>query len=208
MIMNEFLKMYDISRRILKQITTRRPQQEKPLLSPRTEQIISATEEKPLLPEEVPLLEYKTEVPLFEHKTEEELPKPSQRKFLPLKKLSEKIKTLKEGQQLVPSAPLKEKPLLLEPEEIQEGQLILQTGSGIPVGGGTQRRRRISKISRKRVLNRLIKRGEQAISKISRLVKKIGRKSKRKRTIGRRKQIRRRTTTRRRRTTTRRRTRR
>jgi hypothetical protein len=180
--------MFDISRNVLRKITTELPQQ--PLLSPRTEQLIS------MPTEEVPLLQKKTE--------EELLPKTSQREFLPLKGISEKIKTLEEGQQLVPSAPLEEKPLLLEPEQIQEGQLIPQseTGSGIPVGGGTQRRRRISDISRKRVLERLRKRGAKAISKSSRLVgRTIRRKPKRKRKFGRRKvkkQIRCRTTTRRR----------
>jgi hypothetical protein len=177
--------MFDISRNVLRKITTGLPEQ--PLLSPRTEQLISMPTEKPLLPEEVPLLEYKTEVPLFEHKTEEELlPKSSQREFLPLKKLSEKIKTLEEGQ-FVPSAPLEEeKPILLEPEEIQEEKLIslVETGSGIPVGGGTQRRRRMSEI-RKRLLR---KRRAKAISKSSRLVgRTIGRKPKRKRKFGRRK---------------------
>jgi hypothetical protein len=199
MILNEFKKMFDTSRNVLRKITTELPEQ--PLLSPRTEQLISLPTEKPLLPKEVPLLQQKTE--------EELLPKPSQRESLPLKGLSEKIKTLEEGQQFVPSAPLEEeKPILLEPEEIQEGKLIPQTetGSGIPVGGGTQRRRRMSEI-RKRLLR---KRRAKAISKSSRLVgRTIGRKPKRKRKFGRRKvikQIRRRPTTRRRTTTRRRRT--
>jgi hypothetical protein len=168
-------KLFDISRNVLRKITTELPEQ--PLLSARTEQIISIPTEQPLLPKEVPLLQQKTE--------EELLPQPSQRKFLPLKGLSEKIKTLEEGQ-FVPSVPLEEKPILLEPEEIQEGKLIPQgeTGSGIPVGGGTQRRRRMSEI-RKRLLR---KRRAKAISKSSRLVgRTIGRKPKRKRKFGRRK---------------------
>jgi hypothetical protein len=121
MILNEFKKMFDISRNVLRKITTGLPEQ--PLLTPRTEKLISVPPtEHPLLP---------PEVQLFQQKTEEELlPKPSQREFLPLKELSEKIKTLEEGQQFVPSALIEEeeqqKPILLEPEEIQEGKLIPQ----------------------------------------------------------------------------------
>jgi hypothetical protein len=114
--------MYDISRRALREITTKLPQQERPLFSPRAEKEIMETEEG--------------------------LPRPLQREFLPTKKL-------KEGQQKVPlisipSAPLEEeKPILLEPEEIQHGQFSPQTGSGIPIGGGTRRIRRRPTIGRK-----------------------------------------------------------
>jgi hypothetical protein len=135
MIFNEFKKMFDISRNVLKKITTEL-QQERPIFTPRTEKVIlTPRTEEPLLPPEVPLLQQKTE--------EELLPRLSQREFLPLKGISEKFKTLEE-EQLVPSALIEEeeqqKPILLEPEEIQEGKLIPQeeTGKGIPVGGATR----------------------------------------------------------------------
>ncbi|MCS7318130.1 MAG: hypothetical protein NZZ41_07505, partial [Candidatus Dojkabacteria bacterium] len=103
MVMDEFRKMYDISRRVLKEITTRLPEQEKPIFTPITEKAIMEPEEG--------------------------LPRPSQREFFPMKKLSEKTE---------PSAPpeSKEELILREEQEVPESPIKIEESNGenIPPG--------------------------------------------------------------------------
>jgi hypothetical protein len=135
----------------------------------------------------------------------------------PIKSEKEPIKLFKEEPSIsVVEEPIKGEAQGEEPIELtlEEGQMVPtvstvgeqqegETDLGIPVGGGTRRRRR----------ERLRKRGAKSVSRSSRLVgRTIGRKPKRKRKFGRRGKIktRRRRTIRRqtiRRRTTRRRTR-